>query len=317
LRRNEKLSGWPKWVLDSPNPAAVETREFLETCFANIREEKRARLLERLRSGDTDNVDASLRELVAHELFRRLHLEPEFEPKVGAGLTPDMMAKVADHECIVDVFLTRNPSRTIKKTLPGSLLDLPKDSQYTVDAGERAKKVRDTILEKHQKYSATGKPMILVVFLGDHWVEMGDVQRALYGASLADAWLRDDFPNGMANFRKEVVSMHREPPAGGAMLPDDRGQPGCPSLSAVIACDWFYTLNRSRPGKRLSCLVLHHWKPHVPIPAGHFGQFPEVAWSPERSGSYMYTIRNSLCTVAKFTGADEVEFAAYSGDNPW
>lgn len=316
LQRNGKLSEWAKWVRDDLDPAAVETREFLGRCFANIREAKRARLLARLRSGDTDNVDASLHELVAHELFRRLHFEPKFEPKVG-GLTPDMTAKVADHECIVDVFLTRNPSRTTRRTLPGTLLDLPEGTQYTVDAGDRAKKVRDTILEKHHKYSATGRPMILVVFLGDHWVQMRDVQCALYGVPLADAWLRDDFPNGIANFRKEVVAMHREPPAAGAMLPDDRGQPGCPNLSAVIACDWFDTLNSSRPGKRLSCLVLHHWKPRLPIPAGHFDQFPEVAWCRERSGSYMYTIKNSLCSVAKFTGADEFEFAAHSWDKPW
>jgi hypothetical protein len=67
----------------------------------------------------------------------------------------------------------------------------------------------------------------------------------------------------------------------------------------------------------MSSLVLHHWSPDVPIPAGGFGQFAEVAWTLKPSGAHGYNIIKSLNTVARFTGADELEFGDYSGSEPW
>jgi hypothetical protein len=190
--------------------------------------------------------------------------------------------------------------------------------QYTVDSGDRAKKVRDRIREKQRKYARTGKPIILVVFLGDYWMSVTDVQRALYGEPLGSDWLREEFPKAIMEFREELVDANTSAaPPDGAMLPDELGRPGCPKLSAVLVCDWFDTLNRSQPGKRLSCLVLHHWSPDVQIPAGGFGQFAEVAWTLKSSGLYEYNVIKSLNTVARFTGAGELEFRDYSGSKPW
>jgi hypothetical protein len=316
LREKAQLSEWAEWVLGNPNSAARETRDFLEVCFASIAKNRQNKVLQSIRLADEDATDSILHELVAHELLRRLRFEPDFGPKLRTNLTPDMMATVTNQQFIVDVFLSRNPSRTIRP-FPIPLPGRPK-FQYTVDCGDRAKKIRDRIREKHRKYARTGKPMILVVFLGDHWMSVMDVQRAVYGEPLGSEWLREEFPKAIMEFRKGLADANTTAaPPDGAMLPDELGRPGCPKVSAVLACDWFDTLNRSQPGKRMSSLVLHHWSPDVPIPAGGFGQFAEVAWTLKPSGAHGYNIIKSLNTVARFTGADELEFGDYSGSEPW
>ena len=49
--------------------------------------------------------------------------------------------------------------------------------------------------------------------------------------------------------------------------------PSHPNLSAVVACQWFDTLHRGNPGRRLHCVVLHHYSPHVLLPPGTFSRF--------------------------------------------
>lgn len=315
LKKNQELSGWAKWVRDDTGQAARETREFVERCLANIAPNNRKQLIQRIGSDGKENVDALLYELVAHELLRRLELKPEFHPNSFAPLTPDMVVKIGDQQFIVDVFVTHNPARTITPLAEG-LGDVIK-FVYTVDRGDRAKKIRDTLAEKYHKYFPTGKPMIFVVFLGDHWVEMQDVQTALYGASLEDGWLRDGFPHAITDFRQELASRQIERPPDGAMLPDESGRPGCPLLSAVLACNWFDTLNRSRPGKRLQCLVLHHWNPDFKIAIGQFCGFGQIAWSSKVSGCYNWERTASELTVAKFDSADGFEFRDYDESHPW
>jgi hypothetical protein len=229
-----------------------------------------------------------------------------------------MIIRAAGQEFIVDVFLTRNPSRTNRPILrtvlsiPKELRDLPMKS--TVDAGDRAKKIGERILEKYRKYAPTGKPMLLVAFLGDYHVQMLDVECALYGEPLANGRLRVDFPEATMRFRRELADMNiGRAPAPGVLLPDESNQPGCPRLSAVLACYWFDSVDRNDPGRRMQCVVLHHWKPDVPIPSGVFGQFAEVAWTAKSSGSYEYNIVKSLNVVARFTGTDGLEFRDHSG----
>lgn len=316
LKKNEGLSDWAKWVRDDPEQAPREIREFLERCFARIPANKGKQLIQRIKSDGEENVDAALYELVAHELFWRLHLKPEFQPNCFTPLTPDMAVQIGNQQFIVNVFVTHNPARTVAP-FPVKGLGNQIKFVYTVDRGDRAKKIRDTVLDKYHKYLPTGKPMILVVFLGDHWVQMHDVQDALYGAPIGDEWLRDNFPHTITDFRQELASKHMKTPPGGAMLPDENGQPGCPRLSAVLACDWFDTLSRICPGKRLHCLVLHHWNPDFKIPPGRFGRFGEVTWSSKMSGCYDLQSTASNRTVARFDGADDLEFRDYDTSNPW
>jgi hypothetical protein len=317
LTQNGKLGDCARWIAAAPEPAAREIRDFLELCVANVASNKQKKLLESVRSADEDGADSLLYEVVAHELLRRLHLDPEFWPKLDSGLTPDMIIRAAKQEFIVDVFLTRNPSRTNRPILrtvasvPKELRDLP--MKYTVDAGDRAKKIGERILEKYRKYARTGKPMVLVAFLGDYHMQMLDVECALYGASLQDGRLRDDFPKAIMRFRNEFAAMNiGRAPAPGVLLPDESNRPGCPRLSAVLACYWFDSVDRNDPGRLMQCKVLHHWKPDVPIPSGAFGQFPEVAWTAKSSGSYEHNIVNLPTAVARFTGTDEFEFRDHS-----
>lgn len=320
LRQNKKLSDWAKWVRDNPKSAARETRDFLERCLANIPKNKQGTFLHRIRSADVNVADSLLHELVAHELLRRLGLEPQFGPKLDDRLTPDMMVKIANQQFIVDVFLTRNPSRTIQplcRIFPGTAKELQDLGVYTVDSGDRAKKIRDSLLEKYRKYAQTGAPLILIVFLGDHHMQMPDVETALYGEPLTSTWLSEGFPNSITKFRRELVDRTADNPPGGTMLPDEAGQCGCPKLSAVLACDWFDTLDRGHPGKRMRCLILHHWKPDVPIPAGMFGGFAEVTWTLGSSGTYRHNLTKSLNTVAKFRGTNGLVFRKYTASEPW
>ena len=212
------------------------------------------------------------------------------------------------------------PTRTLTVTYIIWEREDPSDGNgvtYTVDQGDRAKKIWETVIDKYHKYSPSGMPIILVVFLGDHWVGMYDAQTAIYGASLHDGWLKDQFPHGLCDFRREIASTHMNPPPGGAMLPDESGWPGCPRLSTVLACDWFDTLNRCHPGKRLHCQVLHHWRPDLPVPPGQFGEFGEVTWSADSSGYYRWQVKGSLQTVAAFEGSDGLKFREYDWRDPW
>lgn len=321
LQENQNLEDRARWLRDNPGGPAREELAFFELCFSNIPLHKRRSFCRRLSTADKNNADAALYELVAHELFRRLHLKPEFGPKLagaspGSVLTPDMTVVVGRQSYVVDVFLSNNPVCTIKT--PAFLApDVRSRVTYTVDRGDRAKKIRETLLGKHHKYSKTERPMILVVFLGDHWIAVHDVQTALYGAPLHDGWLEDKFPQGICSFRRDIAMTHDNPPPGGAMLPDESGDPGCRKLSAVIACDWFDTLNRDRPGRRLHCQVLRHWSPEVPMETGQFGEFEEVTWIADSSGHFKCSIGGLPGTAAAFQGPEELEFRKYDGRDPW
>jgi hypothetical protein len=198
-----------RWVTGSADPVALETREFLEICFANLPSDKQCEICGRVECEVVENVDACLHELVCHELLRWLHLEPKFTPKLSDGSTPDMLARIGGQDFVVDVFLTANPCRTIASYahIPSrqQTLRVPQPTKnhgdailcvrsLTVDRGDRAKKIRDTIKDKHRKYARTGRPMLLVVFLKDGWMQLGNVECALYGACRGEDWLQDCFP---------------------------------------------------------------------------------------------------------------------------
>ncbi len=73
---------WAWWVATEPRAAAQDTREFLCACFEHLPAEKQASLRNVLKKGNAKKVEATLHELVVHELLRRFDRQPEFEPNL-------------------------------------------------------------------------------------------------------------------------------------------------------------------------------------------------------------------------------------------
>src|SRR5690349_3148782 len=103
-----------------------------------------------------------------------------------------------------------------------------------------------------------GLPLVLFVFLGDHIsLNTEDVERALFGMTAYETSLEPWFP----------TSVHRDRvPVGGLLLPQEDGSQPYTNVSAVVACDWFDTWNREDRGKRLYCVVFHHWAAEDTLP---------------------------------------------------
>jgi hypothetical protein len=282
--------------------AARETREFLESCLQIIPETKHAGIRKKIRTGDSAQIDATLHELVAYKLLQQLHFELEYAPRI-TGLeeerTPDLSVQIGGQQFIVDVFVRHTPLRTIKRYTHG----------YSVtDRGDTAKEFGERVSEKCQKYEIVDLPLLLVIFLGDSVLETTDVQVALYGASIGDGNLDDQFPQRITTLR----------PSGGVLLPEyGTDFPRHPNLSAVVACRWFDTSNRGNPGKRLHCLVLHHWQPTVLVHPGAFHPLPELVWRETPSGVWKPHLTAPSNHVVRFGAGNIFEFREYKADLPW
>lgn len=294
---------WSRWVVTDRAEPARRTCEFLEVCLANIPEGKKRGFTGKLRLGDVAHVEATLHELVAHELLLRLKLQPESEPSIDQ-LTPDLGFRVAGAPFIADVIVVHSPTKTICDHQDGT-----GEARDTSEPSEsRAKKIADLIAEKAHKYNVLSYPLVVLAFLGDRRILSSmSFEQALFGRTTGEASPCEFFPN-----------VGRAPILlGGLLLPDDSGAMPHRNLSAVVVLDWFDTLNRNDPGKRLHCVVLHHWDPKVQLPAEAFEPFPQIAW--ERKGLQAWAPQSlghgSL--VAKFDGRDGLQFAPYSPNRAW
>jgi hypothetical protein len=292
-------SPWATWLVTHDGTAARETREFLENCFQTVPETKHAGIRKKITRGDPAQIDATLYELVAYRLLQQLNFELEYDPRIAGQRTPDIAVQIVEQQFIVDVFVRHTPRRTITRHTHG----------YSVtDQGDAAKEFGERISEKCSKYEIVGLPLLLVVFLGDFMVETSAVEAALYGASIGDGNLEDQFPRRINALR----------PPGGVLLPDyGTDSPRHPNLSAVIACSWFDTSNRANPGKRLHCLVLHHWHPTVQVHPGAFHPFPELIWSEAQPGIWKPYLTAPSNLVAKFGVGNKFELREYRADQPW
>ena len=150
--------------------------------------------------------------------------------------------------------------------------------------------------------------LLLVTFLGDTMLETADVEAALYGASIGDGNLEEEFPQRITTLQ----------PPGGVLLPEDETVlPRYPNLSAVVACSCFDTSYRENPGKRLHCLVLHHWHPTVRARPGAFHPFPELVWRETPSGFWTPHLTAPSNHVVRFGAGNIFEFREYRADRPW
>lgn len=287
------------WLVSEDDLGAVDTLRLLEQITERLSETKKQALLREIQRSDEENVVAKLRELVAYEWLYRLSLEPIYQPDGYGGLSPDLSFEANSKTFLADVFVSFNPSCTIWYEDEYSL--------GTKDSGDRAKKIADRLAEKYVKYKRTQAPLVFFVFHGDHIVKSRDVELALYGASMGDPNLAEDFPWGIQKLR----------PPGGFFLPDSDGSSTHEIVSAVIWCDWFATQNEDVPGRRLlHVLVYHHWKPSVPITPGCFYPCPELVWD-EADGSWEPELTESPNLVARFGEGEHLEVREYSPNQPW
>jgi hypothetical protein len=281
-----ELSDWAGWLITSTDSGARETRVFLERAFVHLPTSVRQREGRRSGNADSSNTDAFLHELLAYEVCYEFGLDPVFGPSI-AGKTPDFTLKIAGQTYIADVFLTHRPKKTV--------IEFGDRSGYSGyrDCGEAAKKIADRVSEKAATYRELHHPLILFVVFAGHNVRSRDLETALYGATVNELSSTD----GLNTDSHEDWHRH------GAFCPP--GQAACHrEISAVIGCDWFDTLARSKPGRRLHCVVYHHWQPRVALALRSFGRFQDVYWVSDES----------TCFTPKTTGEPNLVMSTTSGN---
>jgi hypothetical protein len=285
------------WWAFADEAAAADTRQFLDSCWDGVPETGRGRLKARIENGDEREVEAGISELVTHEFLRRLGRAVEWGPRVRS-LTPDLAVSIDGQTYFLDVYVRHNPEKTVVEIGP--------DYVATCDRGERARELAQVIISKARKYAATQLPLLLVVFLGDHWVRTVNVEEAVYGIRLED----------LGFLAQGVDDLSESTRIDSVFFSETIGVPRNPNLSAVVVFDWFDTLNRENPGKRLDGTVLHHWKPFAPMACGAFGSFPEVVWHQDESGIWQPEFQGPM-RVARFLSDGGLEFDEYTEDQPW
>jgi hypothetical protein len=151
---------------------------------------------------------------------------------------------------------------------------------------------------------------VLVVFVGDHYgITIDNIAEAVFGQHHAEiqlqadavvAWMEQGHPYYPGLFFREFI-----------------GLPALANLSAVIACEWFDTLNRNNPGKRFNCTVHHHWGAEHELPAGAFSDFRQVIWDRRGPDVWEWEYSTEEPRAARLPPQGGIEFGIYSADNPW
>jgi hypothetical protein len=289
IRSAKNKSEWVIWLSTDTGKAATETLAFLSVCYSNIPEAKRGSVKRRLRAGNKDEVDAIIRELIAFELLRRLHLQPEWSPDIE-GKKPDLMFDYYGERFIADVFLVKSPQKTIEQKSDIFIIYWDKPE---IQSESRSDKIAKIIREKSSNYSHLKYPLVLFVFFADNLgLDIQKVEIALYGSTI------------------EEIQNNKNCPVNGYLYPFP------PNLVAVIACKWFDTSNLDDEGKRLRCVVLHNWAAKFNLPIGAFSSFGQVFWDTEGETKHPYYIGDPS-VVAKFQDDSTLELRPYSKDKYW
>ena len=288
------LSGWAKWMATSADRAAKDALQFFCHAFGYLEPRAQTKVLRRLRSADGSNVDGLLHELLMFDVCRRFGLCPEFEPQSGAK-TPDLRLSIGDRIYFADVFVTSRPVKT-RITFQGS--------EGYKDSGEAAKKMADALALKAARYAKLSAPVLVFVVLGGHDVGHLDLEIALYGSAIGE----------IAAAGGLKVRCHKDWHTHGVFCP-----PGPEArhrnVSAVVSCDWFASL--ARTGRRLHCVVYHHWNPDVVLPLGSFGRFPDVHFDQNSKGHFVPSVTGIPNLVMSTSPGNETKWAPYSANRPW
>lgn len=146
-------------------------------------------------------------------------------------------------------------------------------------------------------------------FLGDHNIlDIESISEALLGVYRNhDTFKIEDFKE-MIRGRKNKI---------GLFLPNESGKAEYKNLSAVVACDWFDTLNKTDTGKRLYCLVYHHWDALFELPIQCFEKFCQMIWNKKSHEVWQTKYTTEINTVAKLPLSGGIEYNLYTPNNPW
>lgn len=290
-------SDWTAWVATSPSASAVETRAFIDHATAHLPQRTLSRLKRRLQRSDAKGIDAVIHELVAFEVCHALRLNPTFEPYAGLQ-RPDLSIQVANTTVWCDVFVTYRPTSTLR-TFEGQ--------KGYEDAGQAAKKIADTVSQKAAKYRKLNAPLVVFVMFAGYNVGLHDLETALYGSTVDEV-----SADGVSPTRCHP-DWHRH----GILCPPSPDA-SHPWLAAVIACEWFDTLNGSARGRRLRCVVYHHWNPRFVLPLGLFAPFCDLSWHIDSTTRRFFPqITGNSNIVMSTTSIDPPTFFPYSSQHPW
>jgi hypothetical protein len=290
-------SDWTTWLVTSTTSPAAEARAFLDRALSHLPTATHNRVAKRLQRGDAAGIDAVLHELVAFETCRTLHLSPTFEPDAG-GQRPDLSIQINGTTVWCDVFVTYRPTSTLRTF---------QDLQGYEDAGQAAKKIGDAVSTKATKYAKLNAPLIVFVMFGRYNVGLQDLETALYGSTVDEVSV-----DGVS-----TSECHEDWHKHGILCPPSASAP-YPSLSAVVSCDWFDTLSRSAQGRRLHCVVYHHWRSQFPLSPGAFGPFCDLWWQWDESRQRFIPRLSGDSSIVMSTASDDPpRFAPYSTEAPW
>ena len=302
LQNRQDLNEWLRWLRDGGSDAADSTQRFLDYAADCLTKGEKRKFLKNVETSTSDQISERIFELIAHQFFRQFGIKCDYEPKID-GKTPDLTCEISGIEYVVDVFVTHSPSKTIKCIEPGLISSCDTDKPDE----SRAKKIADKIEEKLGSYIVLNRPVLLFVGLGDDRIlSAGSVEQALYGIHISEFSESGIFPEDFCFDRRR-----------GRCLLSPELKPMHRGLSAVIVCDWFDTLNKHDRGKRLNCVVLHHFDPLWSLPPRVFRPFQDVCWQKTGERGWVPSVHSERNWVAKFTEANTFAFGRYTADQPW
>ena len=296
----EKARYQTEWMTYLHKGEIVESQAelaFFETCLAHLSEEKQKAVYQEIEKSDRTQAESKLYELLVYELYYRLCFCPEFQPVYkynGNRLTPDLAFVKGEQIFLCDVFSIQSPTKQVEKSHD--------ENGRSLNGGHRARNVTDRIEQKIRQYRVLPYPLVLCVFLRDRYsFGLRNVEESVLGFTSCEIQRMDNYP------REYPRGQRRE----GVFLPTAHGEWGSPNLSAVVYCDWYWTLQEPHE-RRMFCYVMHHWNPKVPLPLDVFENFVQLTWK-EHNGNYSPVFSKPSNVVAKFLTNGGIE---YSHDNP-
>ena len=271
LEGHQNLTDELDYFLRRETGITPSTMEILEVSVEGLEEPERRKFFSSLGdNSDAQKICDKLYEVFVYFYIKKIGWSVEYEPDVG-GKTPDLRFVVDGKKFVADVFVVNSPAKTVttyEDNFLGRKVTLTESIDTDDPSCSRSEKIGRVISKKSRKYADTGIPLVLFSFIGDRYsFDLHTFEQAMYGVQIAEFEAEDSFPNGLVFDRRR-----------GRALLSPENEPLHKNLSALVGVEIFDTLNKSDPGKRFQCRILHHFSPDVRFPLGALGSFSEVTW---------------------------------------